>query len=95
SFAPTTVMTGNLAQFTIDIVELFFPPHFDSEADRKRARGKMGFRLRKSGLPLFGFLAGAGVGAWLTKVYGLLCLVIPTGIIFILAIITAIRSRKR
>lgn len=92
-FAQTTVMTGNLAQFTIDLVERVFPPTGGTPREREEARVKARTRLRKSAFPLFGFFAGAALGAWLTSVYGLLSVAVPAGILFILTVITAFRSR--
>jgi uncharacterized membrane protein YoaK (UPF0700 family) len=93
-FAQTTVMTGNLAQFTIDLIERVFPRKEGTPRERDESREKARIRLRKSAFPLFGFMAGAALGAWLTSVYGLLSIAVPAGILFILTIITAFRSRK-
>jgi uncharacterized membrane protein YoaK (UPF0700 family) len=95
SFSGTTMMTGNLAQFTIDFVERFFPPKSDNPSEKKLLRAKCGARMRKSGFPLLGFMVGAAAGAYLTKVYGLISIVVPAGIVAVLTVITLVRSRRR
>jgi len=93
-FAQTTVMTGNLAQFTIDLIERLFPPKEGTPKERDEARQKARARVRKSAFPLLGFMAGAALGAWLTSVYGLLAIAVPAGILLILTVITAVRGRQ-
>lgn len=93
-FSQTTMMTGNLAQFTLDLIERFFPPKVGTPKEREQAKSKARTRLRKSGFPLFGFMGGAAMGAWLTSVYGLLSIAVPTGVLFVLTIITMWRSRR-
>ena len=93
-FPQTTVMTGNLAQFTIDIIDRVFPRRGGTPREREEARVKARARLRKSAFPLFGFMAGAALGAWLTSIYGLASIAVPTGILFVLTIITMVRSRR-
>jgi uncharacterized membrane protein YoaK (UPF0700 family) len=92
-FSQTTMMTGNLTQFTIDFIERIFPQRLGTPREQEAARLKARTRLRKSAFPLFAFMAGAALGAWLTSVYGLLSIAVPTGILFVLTIITAWRSR--
>jgi uncharacterized membrane protein YoaK (UPF0700 family) len=94
SFSPTTVMTGNLAQFTIDLVELFSPRGSSSKSEQAAAREKLGKRLRKSGLPLLGFTSGAFLGAWLTNRYGLVSIGLPAFVSALLSLITWLRARK-
>jgi uncharacterized membrane protein YoaK (UPF0700 family) len=93
SFSPTTVMTGNLAQFTIDLVELVIPLPASNGKEKTASREKLGKRLRKSGLPLLGFTVGAFLGAWLTSRYGLLSIALPALISAVLTVMTLIRSR--
>jgi uncharacterized membrane protein YoaK (UPF0700 family) len=38
SFSQTTLMTGNLTQFTIDATEWLFPPRSDDRRERARLR---------------------------------------------------------
>src|SRR5690606_23013878 len=76
SSCPTTMMTGNLTQLIIELVELGF-----------RARGEPGFadafekrdprRLRMVSTALAGFLGGALLGAVLTTRIGLFSIAVP------------------
>jgi uncharacterized membrane protein YoaK (UPF0700 family) len=93
-FSQTTMMTGNLAQFTIDLIERIFPRRTGTPKERELAKSKAKTRLRKSAFPLFGFMVGAALGALLTEMYGLLSIAVPTGILFILTIVTLWRSRR-
>jgi uncharacterized membrane protein YoaK (UPF0700 family) len=96
SFAQTTLMTGNLTQFTIDLTDFLFPTiSRDNPRERSRARREAGRHARKSGLPLLGFLVGAGLGAFLTKLYGFLSIGAPTFVVAVLCLIALIRSRRR
>lgn len=88
SFSQTTLMTGNLTQVTIDVVEVLFPT--ERAARREAVRN-----VRKSGIPLLGFMAGAALGAWLTKRYGLLSIALPTVVVAILALVAVARSSRR
>lgn len=91
SFSPTTVMTGNLAQFTIDLVERLSPPVGEAAAANKE---KLGKRLRKSGLPVLAFTVGAFLGAWLTSRYGLVSIGVPAFVSSVLTLVALFRSRK-
>jgi uncharacterized membrane protein YoaK (UPF0700 family) len=95
SFSQTTLMTGNLTQFTIDLVEYFFPASCSNSEERTKARREYRKHVRRSGLPLLGFLAGAGIGAWFTKQYGLLSIALPAGVVAILSVVAWVRSRKK
>jgi uncharacterized membrane protein YoaK (UPF0700 family) len=95
SFSQTTLMTGNLTQFTIDLVEFIFPASYDDLRERKRIRRDAARHVRKSGLPLLGFMIGAGLGAILTKYYGLLSIALPAFVVGVLSIIAWFRSGKR
>jgi uncharacterized membrane protein YoaK (UPF0700 family) len=85
SCSPTTIMTGNLTQCTIDLVEMWLPATANNTIGRKRARGEASERLRKFGFPLVGFMVGAFVGAWLTHVWGLASISVPSIAIGVLA----------
>ncbi len=78
SYSPTTIMTGNLTQCTIDLVEIWLPAMANNTISRMRARGEARQRLRKFGLPLLGFMLGAFAGAWLTHAWGLASISVPT-----------------
>lgn len=86
TLAPTTVMTGNLTQLTIDLVDLASAaPPGDAEATAKH-RAEIKRRLAKSGVPLAGFFAGAALGAYLTSVAGFWSIALP---VFVGAAMTA------
>ncbi|HEX3046392.1 MAG TPA: YoaK family protein, partial [Bacillota bacterium] len=95
SFAQTTLMTGNLTQFTIDLTDYLFPgiPKKNQKA-RIRAKQEAAGQLKKSGRPLLGFMFGAGIGAWMTKLYAFRCILGPLTVVFLLWVIAAWRSRK-
>ncbi|MGH6939830.1 YoaK family protein [Hypericibacter sp.] len=68
SLAPTTVMTGNVTQIVIDLVDIAHP-----HAERAEALA----RLRKMTLPVATFTLGALAGALGYRFAGFGCLVIP------------------
>jgi len=77
ALSPTTVMTGNLTQFTSDLVRLVSPSTRDPEAAaQERAASQRS--LARFGWPLLGFVLGAAAGAWATGTYGLWSLIAPT-----------------
>jgi uncharacterized membrane protein YoaK (UPF0700 family) len=75
--SPTTIMTGNLTQVTIDLVELLFPAQNDTHT-RDLVRMQVKARLSTFGLPLLSFMAGASSGALLTRTFGLASIAVPT-----------------
>lgn len=77
ALAPTTVMTGNLTQFTIDLVDYVFTPAPGGAEATLRHRAEIGRRLGKSGVPLLGFVAGAALGAYLTSIVGFWSIALP------------------
>jgi uncharacterized membrane protein YoaK (UPF0700 family) len=81
---PTTIMTGNLTQVTMDLVELLAP---DGEFARQAALR----RLAKFGVPLVAFLVGTTIGAWLTMRFGLGSILLPTVAV---AWLTTVESRR-
>ncbi len=74
---PTTVMTGNLTQFIIELVDLcthrVLGDNATSEAERKKADA----RLRLVGTALFGFVGGAALGGWLAGAIGPRSMLLP------------------
>lgn len=66
ALAPTTVMTGNVTQIVIDLVDL-------ASGGRSEART----RLRKMGLPVLTFAMGALAGALLYSAVGYLAVIVP------------------
>jgi uncharacterized membrane protein YoaK (UPF0700 family) len=72
TLSPTTVMTGNLTQLTIDLVAL--ASRGGGASDRDAARTRAG----KLAPPLLAFVAGAALGAWATGAFGLASIAAPT-----------------
>jgi uncharacterized membrane protein YoaK (UPF0700 family) len=75
--APTTVMTGNVTQFVLDLVDLARGP----------ADAAVRARLHKLLWPIFGFAAGAICGAVLTRQVALSALALPLVILAGLALL--------
>lgn len=78
---PTTVMTGNLTQLSIDLAETFFVAGDDATRAKARAR------LAQTGGLIVGFVVGAAGGAIAVQVLGLACIALPTAITAVLAVI--------
>jgi uncharacterized membrane protein YoaK (UPF0700 family) len=95
SFSQTTLMTGNLTQFTIDLTECLFPPALADPRERRRIRKDAARAARKTGFPLLAFMCGSALGALGTKMYGLRSIALPTLVVGVLAIAAAVRSRRR
>jgi uncharacterized membrane protein YoaK (UPF0700 family) len=89
TFTPSTVMTGNVTQFVIDLVDAYRLRRAQDPA----ALAKVTARLRKVGIVLVGFVAGAASGAWLTMTYGLFSIAIPALLTAWLTI-SAARARR-
>jgi uncharacterized membrane protein YoaK (UPF0700 family) len=81
SWTPTTIMTGNLTQVTIQLVELVFAAMEREPDARARLRRDAKLRLVKFGLPLAGFVAGTFFGAWLTRLCGFWSVVVPAAVV--------------
>jgi uncharacterized membrane protein YoaK (UPF0700 family) len=78
TLTPTTVMTGNLTQVTMDVVELVFAS-FDVAARRPHRRRKEALaRLSRFGLPVASFTTAALAGAFATTSFGFSSLAVPT-----------------
>jgi len=78
ALAPTTVMTGNVTQIVIDLVDLM---------SAKQGRAEAGARLRKMAPPVATFAIGALAGALFYSVIGYLALITPiaaTAAIFVI-----------
>ena len=95
SFSQTTLMTGNLTQFTIDTTEWLFPPRIEDLRERRRFRRDAARAAQRTGLPLLFFVCGAALGAAGTKLYGLRSLVVPAAVVALMALVAAIRTRRR
>jgi uncharacterized membrane protein YoaK (UPF0700 family) len=77
---PTTVMTGNLTQLTIDLVALA------SRGGGASERAAAEARARKFAPSLLAFVAGAALGAWATGAFGLASIAGPTAAVGVLAL---------
>lgn len=73
---PTTVMTGNLTQVVIDVVD-----HVVGRATRPMLRGnKANLRLTPVASSLFVFALSAALGGWLARLYGSASVALPTAL---------------
>jgi uncharacterized membrane protein YoaK (UPF0700 family) len=84
---PTTVMTGNLTQFTIDLVELVVARPTGDVGRVARLRAATRKRLLKFGAPVSGFVVGALLGGCLTSVWGLSSIALPTVVVGVLTVV--------
>lgn len=79
----TTVMTGNVTQFSIDLTKYAFGI-FNSDANKESA-AEIKARLAKVGAVLLGFLFGAIAGAFLFINFALLSVLLPFILILFVA----------
>jgi uncharacterized membrane protein YoaK (UPF0700 family) len=75
--ASTTVMTSNLTQLSMELVQIARPSGSDA-GRRSKGRAEAKQRLIKIAIPLVSFVAGGALGAWLTGLYGLRSIGLPT-----------------
>jgi uncharacterized membrane protein YoaK (UPF0700 family) len=75
---PTTVMTGNLTQATVELVELLAARMAPSEEERARGAHQNKTRLIRVLLSVAGFTLGASLAIVLTAAVGLLSVLLPT-----------------
>ncbi|MFO0576422.1 MAG: YoaK family protein [Polyangia bacterium] len=94
SSAPTTMMTGNVTQFTIDLVRWLFPVEARGPA-RDAVRSQARQRLARTGGILLGFIAGAALGALAMHYVGFVCLAAPALIVAALALAASRGSDRR
>lgn len=76
-YGPTTIMTGNVTQITLDIVKVFLP----EEPGKERTSG-----LGKQLLLIAGFLVGCIAGALLGSAFGLWTVALPGLLLLLLYI---------
>lgn len=74
---PTTVMTGNLTQFIIELVDLCTHRVLGDSPIGDAERKKADARLRLVGTALFGFVGGAAMGGWLAGAIGPRSMLLP------------------
>jgi uncharacterized membrane protein YoaK (UPF0700 family) len=85
-WTPTTIMTGNLTSFTIELVHLALPsPAGGRSIGGADARRETRRRLLRSGVPLAAFVLGASLGGVLTTFVGLWSIALPTAAVGALA----------
>jgi uncharacterized membrane protein YoaK (UPF0700 family) len=83
---PTTVMTGNLTQVTIDVVEYLLVTLESRAGGDHDARRQLGVRIVKYGVPVAAFMVGAGASAYLTGRFGLMSIALPTCVVAVLTL---------
>jgi uncharacterized membrane protein YoaK (UPF0700 family) len=74
----TTMMTGNLTQLGIEVVNFVFALLDSTPANRDATLWEARQRLAKFGAPVSGFTAGAVLGAYFTHTFGLVSIALPT-----------------
>jgi len=79
----TTVMTGNVTQFSIDLMKTMFGI-FNADANHENS-AEIRARLSKVGTVILGFLSGSIGGAFLFMNFTLLAVLLPAGLILITA----------
>jgi len=87
--APTTVMTGNVTQLSLDLLELVRIPR-----TRVELRGTVMARIRKSSAALMGFVLGAAAGASLESIAGMVSVMVPAAVLLALGA-TTLHQRLR
>jgi uncharacterized membrane protein YoaK (UPF0700 family) len=90
SSCPTTVMTGNLTQFIIELVDLIVARARSEQEPGERKQADA--RLKRAGTALGGFSFGALLGGWLTGVFGPFSVTLPA---LITAVLTGFAWRER
>lgn len=78
AYAPTTMMTGNVTQLTLDIAKVLIPGVWNS--DRRPA-------FAKQFIVIGGFLAGCIAGAFLAAHFGLFTVALPGVLLLLLFLI--------
>ncbi|XGV96847.1 MAG: YoaK family protein [Leptolyngbya sp. BL-A-14] len=76
TLAPTTVMTGNLTQLVIDIVQLVLA-RYNHRQQKPVLQPEVRTRIAKFGSALFGFSVGAASGGVITRWIGLGSILLP------------------
>jgi uncharacterized membrane protein YoaK (UPF0700 family) len=81
----TAVLTSNITQFTLDLVELLIGRTADNTAHARA-------RARRTWPSIAGFLVGCTLGAACEAAVGLKSLVVPTGLALIALLLSIVRS---
>jgi uncharacterized membrane protein YoaK (UPF0700 family) len=96
SLGATTLMTGNLTQLTMDLVEVVLPDKTNGPStERSRQRLEMRRRLAKSGTSVSAFLLGTVLGGAAIMRYGFWSIALPATVAGILTFATWLPSRVR
>jgi uncharacterized membrane protein YoaK (UPF0700 family) len=82
---PTTVMTGNLTQFIIELVELVVGRRQLKRDERSNIHAESDLRLRLVGTALGAFAVSAILGGFLTTTFGTISVALPGMIVAVLA----------
>jgi uncharacterized membrane protein YoaK (UPF0700 family) len=94
SLGPTTLMTGNLAQVTLDLVAAALPHDArSSRVDRAVNRSDARRRLARSATAVSAFLVGTVSGGGATTVFGFWSIALPAAVMGTLTVSTWSRSR--
>jgi uncharacterized membrane protein YoaK (UPF0700 family) len=92
---PTTVMTGNMTQFVIELVDLFILRAWGRASGMTSTeRHKADARLKLVATALAAFTIGAALGGWLTGMVGPRSMAVPTLIVLYLALRTWLDLRR-
>lgn len=86
TLAPTTVMTGNVTQFVIDLTQLMGFAHPAGPNGQVPTREALRKRMLKFGSALVGFVVGAATGALALILMGFWSIALPTFTIALLAL---------
>ncbi|MFO7180935.1 MAG: YoaK family protein [Pseudomonadota bacterium] len=89
---PTTVMTGNLTQFVIELVNALLA-RFDRRCEPPSERARSDARLRVVSTALSSFLFGAALGGWMTAKLGPYGAALPAAIVGALTV--SVRRQAR
>jgi uncharacterized membrane protein YoaK (UPF0700 family) len=93
TLAPTTVMTGNVTQFVIDLSQLMGLSHPVGEETNPPSREAVKKRMVKFGNVLVGFVVGAATGALGLVLVGFWAIALPTLTVAVLAM--TLQARKQ
>lgn len=93
TLAPTTVMTGNLTQFVIDLSQWLGLSYPDGAENQPSSREALRKRMLKFGSALLGFVVGAATGALGLVLVGFWAIALPTITVALLAF--SLQTRQR